>query len=132
MQLACGHCGSVSSASSFVGAGGVACCPCCNTENPKVMTAAHMAGFWPFSSSSSTSDKPGVLETVGQTAETISTAFKLAMVVGGGLLVYMIYRTTKTFGEQSREVIKVLPVVVAPEAQVAGGLSERMARALAR
>jgi len=53
-------------------------------------------------------------------------------VVGGGLLVYMIYRTTKTFGEQSREVIKVLPVVVAPEAQVAGGLSERMARALAR
>ena len=130
MHIACGHCGGVAPASTFVGADGVACCPCCQMREPRVTTAAHVAGFWPFSSPSD-EDKPGVLETVGKTAETVSSFLKVAMVVGGVVGVYLIYRTFKNVGEQSREVIKVLPVVVAPEAQVAGGLSERVGQMIA-
>lgn len=131
MQIACGHCGGVAPADTFVGADGVTCCPCCAQREPRVTTVEHMAGFWPFSSSSD-EEKPGVLQTVTDTAQTVSTAVKVMALAGAAVALYVVYKTFKNVGEQSKEVVKILPVVVAPEAQMAGGLSDRVTRMIAR
>lgn len=88
-------------------------------------TTAHVAGLWPFSLFSSAK------ETVSETAESISSGFKWALLLGGAVAIYWVYRTTKTIGEQQKQAMQILPVVLAPEAKLAGSLSERMTSALA-